>query len=306
MMPMAEGARARNTQARKRSRKPRARFYCVNESVPEETVRLLREACERRDVEYVEIHAPTFDYDPRRQLRPGDLLYRPSVSVAARRVEQFLYAEGVATFYKAAGGPFFECVNPPLLHEREGLPVPPTAYCSTNRRGVLRGYVERLGGLPVVLKAGGGEGGVGVMRADSFPALFSLVDYIRAMGQNPLLSSYVPEAVHWRVVVVGNRAVAAYRNCNYEDDFRTYAREEPGDYEVKVGGEMARVAVRAVRAIRCEFGGVDILEAPGGRLYLLEANFPCYYPQAQLVAGVDIAGAMVEHLLRKARRLGGG
>jgi hypothetical protein len=293
-------------RAKARGRSPAARFFCVNESVPEETVRLLREACERRGVEYVEVYAPTFDYDPARQLRRGDMLYRPSVSVAARRVEQFLYAEGVATFYADACGPFFECVNPPLLHGREGLPVPPTVFCSTNQRRILRGYVERLGGFPVVLKTGGGERGVGVMRADSFPVLFSLVDYVRAMGQNPLLSSYVPEAVHWRVVVVGRRAVASYRNHNYDEDFRTYAREEPGDYHAKVGAEMARVAVRAVHAIRCEFGGVDILEDPVGRLYLLEANFPCYYPQAQLVAGVDIAGAMVEHLLRKARRLAGG
>jgi glutathione synthase/RimK-type ligase-like ATP-grasp enzyme len=54
-----------------------------------------------------------------------------------------------------------------------------------------------------------------------------------------------------------------------------------------------------VRATRLEFGGVDILERDGSS-YLLESNFPCYYPHAQQIAGIDVAGAMVDHLLRKA------
>jgi hypothetical protein len=33
----------------------------------------------------------------------------------------------------------------------------------------------------------------------------------------------------------------------------------------------------------------------------LEANFPFYYPHAQLHGGVDIAGQMVDYLAAKAR-----
>ena len=43
---------------------------------------------------------------------------------------------------------------------------------------------------------------------------------------------------------------------------------------------------------------------PRRRLYLLEANFPCYYAQAQLKGGVDVAGAMVDYLLSQAGALG--
>ncbi|HEX8073088.1 MAG TPA: hypothetical protein VF546_24285 [Pyrinomonadaceae bacterium] len=297
-----DAKRAAGGAAKTRGR-ARAEFYCVNDGVPEETTRLLREACARRGVAYTELHAPTFDYDPARRLRPGALLYCPATSQAARRVEQFLYADGVATFYADPAGPLYECVNPPLAFERAGLPVPRTFNCATTNRTLLRGFVARLGGFPVVLKMPGRERGVGVMRADSFPALFSLVDYVRALGGHALLCAYVPAAVHWRLVVVGARVVASYKNCTYEDDFRTYAREELSDYAAPVRREMAAVAVRAVRALRQEFGGVDILEQTNGRMHLLEANCPCYFPQAQLVAGVDIAGAMIEHLLRKARRL---
>jgi hypothetical protein len=38
------------------------------------------------------------------------------------------------------------------------------------------------------------------------------IDYLVAQGTVTLLIAYVPDATHWRVVVVGNDAVAAYRN----------------------------------------------------------------------------------------------
>jgi biotin carboxylase len=240
-----------------------------------------------------------------RSLRPRDLLYCPATSQTARRVEQFLYTEGVATFYTDRAGPLYGCLNPTLAHERAGLPIPRTFNCATANRGLLRGFVAQLGGFPVVLKMPGGERGVGVMRVDSFPALFSLVDYVRALGGHPHLCAYISAAVHWRFIVVGDRVVASYKNCTYEDDFRTYARDELSDYDVPVDAAMATCAVRAVQSVRQEFGGVDILAQPDGRIYLLEANCPCYFPQAQLVAGVDIAGVMIEYLLRKARRLRG-
>ena len=133
------------------------------------------------------------------------------------------------------------------------------------------------------------------------PSLFSLVDFLRSKGYNPLLTAYVPDAVHWRLVVVGTRVVAAYKNVNDTDDFRTHASDAPEHYDVRPSAELSKIAVRAVRLTRREFGGVDILEDARGQLFLLEANFPCYYPQAQLVTGTDIAGAMLEHLLKKSR-----
>lgn len=278
-------------------------MYCVDDAVPDETIELLRLSCDERRLDFIEVDAPSFDFDPDHQLGPGDMLFRPATSVAASRVEQFLYADGVATFYAGAMGPFVETSGEPLFFERCGLPVPRTIPCGSSDRDLLRAQVERLGDLPVVLKTFGGEGGVGVMRVDSFPALFSLVDYALSQGQNPLLSSYVEDALHWRVVVVGERAVAAYPNSPEPDDFRSAPEPDPEHYQHRVRAGLARLAIRAVQVLGLEFGGVDILEHHSGRLYLLEANFPCYYPQAQLAAGIDISGKMVAHLVKKARRM---
>ena len=63
--------------------------------------------------------------------------------------------------------------------------------------------------MPVVIKALGYSRGVGTIRADSLASLFSIVDYALAEGTKPMLTAYVPDAVHWRVVVVGDEAVAS-------------------------------------------------------------------------------------------------
>jgi hypothetical protein len=279
------------------------RFFCIDDEVPDETIRLLEEASAARAVDFVPVEASCFDYDSEARPQPGDLLYRPAVSAAAILVEEFLFIPGAATFYTDPLGPFFRSGTAPFLFMKSGLPVPRSYYLSVVDPDLLRAFVEHLGGFPVVLKVSGGEGGVGVMRADSYPALFSICDYALSQGQHPLLMSYVPDATHWRVVVVGERAVAAYRNTTNPDDFRTYSGDDPADYTAEPSQALGALAVKAARALRLEFAGVDVLEHASGRLYVLEANFPCYFPQAQLVAGIDIAGAMLDHLIAKADKI---
>lgn len=266
-------------------------------------MRLLREACTARGIEYREIDARSFLYDDDDQLAPGDLLYRPATSLAAMRVEQFLFGPGVATFYRDPLGAFFTPASSPLLFQRAGLPIPRTYFCHSADRRFLDACAERVGGFPLVVKMLGYSRGVGVMRVDSLPSLYSVVDFAVAQGGAPLITAYVDASTHWRVNVVGARAVAAYRNAIEANDFRTYARLDPADYTADVRPDLAELAIASIDALRLETGGVDILEHPSGRLYLLESNFPCYFGTAQEVIGVNIAGAMVDHLVAKALRL---
>jgi glutathione synthase/RimK-type ligase-like ATP-grasp enzyme len=277
-------------------------FHCVTDrGVPQITTRLLRAACDARGVACTDVDARSFDFADDRQLARGDLLYRAATSVAAMRVEQFLHADGVASFHPDRDAVYFDTAAVPLIFQRAGLVTPRTVPCVPLARPALRRVVERLGGLPIVVKVLGGEGGVGVLRLDTMPALASVLDLLHAQGRTPLLSSWIPDAVHWRVVVVGARAVAAYRNPTRDDDFRSVVTRDPADYFADVRPALAAPAIRAVHVLRREFGGVDLLEHPSGRCYLLEVNCPCYFAQAQDVAGIDIAGAMLDHLIAKTR-----
>lgn len=281
------------------------KLHFINANVPEETVRLLRESCEQRDIEFAEIDASTFDYEPSHRASPGDMLYCAGTSAAAGFAEEHLYQKGVATFYSSADGPLTRKASPLLIFQRAGVPVPRWVHVITGDRGLLRRYVERMGGFPVILKFAGFSGGMGVTRIDSLPSLFSIVDYTLASGSHPLLCAYVHPATHWRAVVVGDRVVSHYRNVTDKDDFRTSGSDEEEDYRAPAPAGLEEAAVAAVRALGHEFGGVDILEHASGRLYVLESNHPCYFASAQLAIGTDVSGAMVEHLLDKAKTLAG-
>jgi len=264
---------------------------------------MLRNACVAKDIEYIEIQARNFDFQPQRQLVRGDMMYRPAVSIAAQRTEQFLYAPEVATFYRDPEAVYYTCTNPTLLYQRSGLPIARTVFCTSPDRNILRAHVEFLGGFPLVLKFSGNSGGIGVIKLDGYEALFSVLDFALAQGQQPILCAYIENAIHWRILVVGNKAIARYRNPIDVDDFRSFGSTQPEDFSRDCPTEMETIAVQAAHLLRQEFGGVDVLEHESGRLYLLECNFPCYHPHAEKYGGIDVSGQMVEFLMEKSLRL---
>lgn len=276
-------------------------LHLINDHVPQVTMDCLEQAARLRGVTVHAWHAPAFEYLPEQKAQPGEMLYRPATSMAAIHVEQFMLQAGVASFYQQAEGALQYMSEPLLAFVRAGLNVPRYFHCHTTDRVLLRQWVDRLGGLPVVVKFNGFSGGVGVLRADSLAALYSLVDFALSTGRAPMLMSFVDHAEHWRVVVVGNRAVAAYLNPQDEDDFRSHGTDLPQDCTSEVDSEMATLAIDAVHALGLRFGGVDVLRHPSGRLYVLEANFPCFHTHAETVAGVDVSGAMVDELMALAQ-----
>jgi prolyl 4-hydroxylase len=273
------------------------RFFCVTRPDIEATNALLRQACEARGIAYIEINPDTFRYADAIRPQPGDLVYRVATDLAAVRLEDFLTGEGVATF---ATLPHFDCYNQLNTLAQAGVPVPRTVFALTRDRELLADHVAYLGGFPVVLKVLGGEGGAGVMRADSYPSLFSLADYL---PPSTLMMEYVEHAVAYRLVVVGERVVATEARYPGPEEFRTNTWNSDSLGKVDPPKEAVRMALAAARALKTEFGGADVLENEAGRMVMTEFNTPCYFADQQNEGGVDIAGAMLDHLIAKAGRL---
>lgn len=272
------------------------KLTCVSDRDAAQVLEPLREAARARGVEYAEVVACDFDYDPARRLPRGDLLYRQGITSTALRVEQFLYAPGVATFYgNSCDRPFFAGSSQPFHFAYHGIPVPETVYCASAGRTHVDAQIARLGGFPLLAKMGG-QAGVGVVMLESRAALQSFVEFALAAGREPSLTAFVHDAVMWRIVVVGTRAVAAYTAVPEARDFRASGVNDSSVFTTDPPAEVADLAIRAVKAVRLEFGGVDVLQSASG-CYVLESNFPCYYPLAQIEAGIDVAGAMLDHLL---------
>jgi glutathione synthase/RimK-type ligase-like ATP-grasp enzyme len=282
---------------------PERTLFCVTDDNPEETTRLLRQACDLRGIHFVEVEAATY-IDNAAGPQSGDLLFRAAGGVSAMRVEQAMYREGVATFYRDSALVFLDVVTPSLVHARAGIPIPRTVFCATTDRAVLARYATMLGGFPIVAKLCGEEGGAGVSLLETEPGLLAFCDRVIPAGGRPLLCEFIADAVHWRVVVVGDRAVAAYINPRRRGDFRTQPSGDVADYTSQPDGDVAALAVAATSSLGVAFGGVDLLRTRTGRLVVLEVNFPCYFAQAHEIAGIDVAGAMVDWLAANAARLG--
>ena len=274
----------------------RVRFFCVTDEHLEATNAALGAACAARGVEFVAVHPDRFVDAPRRAPRAGDLLYRAATGLIADRVEKQLWRPGVAAFYET---PFFECTSQPIWLARSGIRMPRTAHTVPKDRRAVEGLVRRLGGLPVVVKVPGGEGGEGVIRVDSLAALFSLLDYA---PPSAVMMEFFEHVVAHRLVVVGDRVVAAEARHPGAYDFRSNAAGAGLVGNVRPTRRAVSLALGAARALRLEFGGADVLEDARGRMVLAELNFPCYFADQQADSGIDIAGAMLDHLLAKARR----
>jgi len=280
-----------------------AHLVCILDPITPDTTRdYLAAACRARGVTYQERLAADVGPDEP-PLPPGTLLVCFGTSLAASQVEAQLFGPGVATLYRHPEGPFLEPVHPFLSYVRAGLPTPRTAWVRSGDRERLRETVDWLGGPPIVVRVPGGEGGVGTLRADSLPALFGLVDLLEQQGMPIRLTSFIPDAMHWRCVVLGDRVLTAYKNPTRKDDFRSEPSSDPTEYGIEPPAEVARLSIKAAQVTGGELCGVDVLVHPSGRCYVLEANFPCYWAQATDAAEIDVAGPLVDHLLAKATAL---
>ena len=271
------------------------RLFLVTQHWLEETNKVLVEACARRGVEPVIVAPEEYVASARYTPRHGDLLYRAATGIAADRIEKQLWQPGMATFYET---PFFECTAQSLWLDREGLPMPRTVHTLPKDRRTIEKLVKTLGGFPVVVKVPGWEGGQGVIRVDSLPALFSLLDYV---PPSAVMMEYFEHVVAYRLVVLGRRVIATEARHPGAFDFRSNSL---GGIigRIRAPVRLTRIAVAAARALRLEFGGADLLEDSRGRLRLAELNFPCYFADQQRDSGIDIAGKMLDYLLAKSGR----
>jgi glutathione synthase/RimK-type ligase-like ATP-grasp enzyme len=63
--------------------------------------------------------------------------------------------------------------------------------------------------------------------------------------------------------------------------------------------EWERLALRATAAVGADYAGVDLLPSRGGEVFVLEVNGIPGWQGLQQAAGLDVAGAVVDHLMSK-------
>jgi RimK family alpha-L-glutamate ligase len=117
---------------------------------------------------------------------------------------------------------------------------------------------------------------------------------------------YVQRAVDhggtdYRLFVVGGRVLAAIERRAAEGDWRANVARGATAVAFDPPQAWQALAVRAAAAIEADYAGVDLLRGPDGTVYVLEVNGIPGWEGLQRAAGVDVAGALIDHVVASVR-----
>ncbi len=161
--------------------------------------------------------------------------------------------------------------------------------------------IKQLGDFPIIIKVLGGSHGVGVMRIDSIESFYSVSDFLKQSNIEVALKEYVPARRTARLMVLGDRVIDSIEYIAPKRDFRSNEGAEPNVIPKVFSKEVNNMAVKAVSALNLDFGGVDIAITDKD-IYVLEVNFPAFYPRCEMITGTDISAMIIEYLLNKAQK----
>jgi ribosomal protein S6--L-glutamate ligase len=186
---------------------------------------------------------------------------------------------------------------------RHDIGVPPTVY--TRQADHVPSCMDQVDGPPVVVKLLEGTQGIGVILAESAMAASSVVEAFHGLDQNILIQKFIKEAkgADIRALVVGRRVVAAMRRQAVAGEFRSNIHRGGTAKKVRLPPEYRRTALAAARVLGLRVAGVDMIESRDGPM-VMEVNSSPGLEGIQKTTGVDVAGAVIEHLEREVTPVG--
>jgi len=133
--------------------------------------------------------------------------------------------------------------------------------------------IDRVGGVPVIIKLIRGTQGVGVSISESKQAAESTVDAFWRLGRHMLIQQYIIEArgTDVRIIVVDGEIVAGYKRVAKYGEFRSNIHKGAIGETIELSEEHKEIAIKSALTLDLGVAGVDILESVQG-LMVLEVN----------------------------------
>jgi len=180
---------------------------------------------------------------------------------------------------------------------RAGVPTPPTRVVQCEREA--KEALCELG--HAVVKPRFGSLGQGMLRLrDDARGRAQLCALLEREG-GVYLQKYVETGGEdFRVFVVGGKAVGAVRRKARRGEWRTNFAQGGSSLPYQPPPAMCRVAIAAARAVSLAYTAVDVVQTPAGAS-VLEVNG---HPNFELIwdaSGIDVGGAVADHVIARAR-----
>jgi len=187
------------------------------------------------------------------------------------------------------------------LLAREGIGLPTTVF--GDNPDDTADLLKMLGDPPHVIKLNEGAQGQGVLLAEKRSSAQGMIEAFRGLYANFLVQEFIKEAkgADLRCFVVGGRVVAAMQRQAPEGDFRANIHRGGTAIPVILTPQETEMALHAARVMGLGIAGVDLLRSTRGPL-VLEVNSSPGLEGIEAATGVDVAGAIIEHVAGGARQ----
>jgi len=232
-----------------------------------------------------------FDVVVQRVLGPGSL-------------EEVLYALSLIQCLEAQGQVVInsEKATRNCLNKYSMLYGLSTAGIHVPRSNVVRSVEDGLRAFEdmgdVVIKPIFGSRGTGVVRVTDPTTARYVLEEMVSHGHVPLIQEFIGhEGFDIRALVVGDSVVAAMKRVSKH--FRTNISKGGIPMPFELDGKLSGLAVKASRALGCDYSGVDIVTSDAGA-FVLEVNCQPDYRALQSVTGANISSAIATMVAERA------
>ena len=184
------------------------------------------------------------------------------------------------------------------LLQEAGLPTPETVVCESATAAMAT--VLAMG--DAVIKPLFGSMGHGMVRVSDPDVAFRVV---RSLEQLRIVF-YVQRTVDHggrdvRVFVIGGRVLGAIERRAPDGQWRTNVSLGGSARPFELPSAWEQLALQATAAIGADYAGVDLLPSHDGTVFVLEVNGIPGWQGLKQATGIDVAGAIVDHLASRVR-----
>jgi ribosomal protein S6--L-glutamate ligase len=178
------------------------------------------------------------------------------------------------------------------LLQKQGLDIPISGFASSPND--TDNLIEMVGGAPLIVKLLEGTQGRGVVLAETTKAAESVINAMKSLRANLLVQEYIEEAAgkDIRCFVIDGKVAASIQRSAAPGEFRANLHRGGEATLIEISPEEESLAIKAVKSLKLDVAGVDIIRSRRGPL-LLEVNSSPGLEGVEAATGQDIASNMI-------------